>query len=108
MIAAEIVSRTTNDVDAIAVRGEVDGDIIYACPLPEFLKECVRGVAEEERLRPNWLNAATALLMTDLHRFPADFFADLVKRSHGEWLKVSFIGGTGQVCLEMLRGRRPE
>ena len=82
------------------MRGEVDGDIVDAYHLPEFLKECAREVAEEKRLRPNWLNAATALLMIDLRRFPADFLADLVDRSYGDWLRVSFIGRSGQIYLK--------
>ncbi len=100
LLAAEIISRTTHDVDVIAMRGEVDGDIIDAHPLPEFLKECAREVAEEKRLGPNWLNAATALLMIDLRRFPTDFLADLVERSYGDWLRVSFIGRSGQIYLK--------
>jgi hypothetical protein len=100
LLAAEIISRTTHDVDVIAMRGEVDGDIVDAYPLPEFLKECAREVAEEKRLRQGWLNAATALLMIDLRRFPADFLADLVERSYGDWLRVSFIGKSGQIYLK--------
>lgn len=100
LLAAEIISRTTHDVDVIAMRGEVDGDIVDAHPLPEFLKECARAVAEEKRLRKGWLNAATALLMIDLRRFPADFLADLVERSYGDWLRVSFIGRSGQIYLK--------
>lgn len=100
LLAAGIVSRTTHDVDVIAMRGEVDGDIVDAYPLPEFLKECAREVAEEKRLRPNWLNAATALLMIELRRFPTDFLADLVDRSYGDWLRVSFIGRSGQIYLK--------
>ncbi len=100
LLAAEIVSRTTHDVDVIAMRGEVDGDIVDAYPLPDFLKECVRQVAEEKRLRPDWLNAATAMLMIDLRRFPSGFLADLVERSYGDWLRVSFIGRSGQIYLK--------
>lgn len=100
LLAAEIVSRTTHDVDVIAMRGEVDGDILDGHPLPEFLKECVREVAEEKRLRANWLNASTAMLMIDLRRFPGDFLTDLVDRSYGEWLRVSFIGRSGQIYLK--------
>ena len=79
---------------------EIDGDIVDAHPLPEFLKECVREVAGEKRLRPNWLNAATGLLMIDLRRFPDDFLADLIERHYGEWLRVSFIGRAGQIYLK--------
>ncbi len=100
LLAAEIVSRTTHDVDVIAMRSEIDGDIVDAHPLPEFLKECVREVAGEKRLRPNWLNAATGLLMIDLRRFPDDFLADLIERHYGEWLRVSFIGRAGQIYLK--------
>ena len=100
LLAAEIVSRTTYDVDVIAMRGEVDGDILDAHPLPEFLKECVREVAEEKCLRANWLNASTAMLMMNLRRFPADFLTDLVDRSYGDWLRVSFIGRAGQIYLK--------
>jgi hypothetical protein len=101
LLAAEITSRTTRDVDVIAFRGEIDDDILDAYPLPEFLKECAGEVAREERLQPGWLNASTALLMIDLRRFPADFLSNLTERNYGEWLRVSFIGRAGLIYLKL-------
>jgi hypothetical protein len=40
------------------------------------------------------------MLMIDLRRFPADFLTDLVDRSYGDWLRVSFIGRAGQIYLK--------
>lgn len=100
LLAAGIISRTTHDVDVLAMRGEVDGEIIGAYPLPEFLKEAARQVAAEKGLEEGWLNATTALLMIDLRRFPGDFLSDLRSRTYGEYLSVSFIGRAGQIYLK--------
>ena len=99
--AAEIIARSTNDVDVIAMRGEIDGEIIGAYSLPEFLKEEAGRVAEEMGLYPKWLNASTAFLMIDLNRFPGDFMSETVERNFGEFLRVTFIGRAGQIYLKM-------
>ncbi len=70
LLAAEIVSRTTHDVDVIADARGVDGDIIDAYPLLEFLKECVREVAEEKRPAPELAQCRAGHADVDLRRFP--------------------------------------
>lgn len=67
--AAGIVSRVTRDVDVLAERGEVDGDLTAAWPLPEELKQAVAEVAVELKLPVDWLNASTSMLIGRLEEF---------------------------------------
>lgn len=100
LLAAGLVTRVTNDVDVIARRGEVDGEVFAAHPLPAQVKEAVADVARELDLRPNWLNAATGALMIDLARFPPDFLADTVEKEYGPNFKITYIGRPGQLYLK--------
>jgi len=54
--AATIVGRTTKDVDVLARRGEVDGEISMAYPLPAHVVEAAAQVARELGLANNWFN----------------------------------------------------
>ncbi|HVM50886.1 MAG TPA: hypothetical protein VMU04_22855 [Candidatus Acidoferrum sp.] len=55
LIAAGIVSRTTKDVDIVALR-TADGTLVAPVPLPEFLVAAAGVVARDLGLEPNWLN----------------------------------------------------
>lgn len=99
--ATALVSRVTKDVDVLASRGQVDGEISSAWPLPEALKEAVADVAAELGLPANWLNASTSLLIGPLHELPPRVWSDLQDRSYGPSLRISFIGRAGQIPLKL-------
>jgi hypothetical protein len=99
--AAALVSRVTKDVDVLATRGEVGGEITSAWPLPDTLKEAAAEIAAELGLPTNWLNASTSLLIGPLDELPVEVWTDLHERSYGFRLRISFIGRAGQIPLKM-------
>lgn len=99
--AMGIVARVTKDVDVLARRGEVDGDLIPAWPLPDEVKEAVAEVATELRLPSNWLNASTSMLMMPLEELPAELWAEIQEQAFGRCLRIGFVGRVGQIHLKM-------
>jgi hypothetical protein len=99
--AAAVVSRVTKDVDVMATRAEVDGEISPAWPLPDALKEAAAEVAAELGLPAHWLNASTSLLIGPLDELPVEVWSDHHERSYGSRLRISFIGRAGQIPLKI-------
>lgn len=99
--AAGIVGRTTKDVDVLARRGEVDGEITMAYPLPVHVVEAAAKVARELRLPDNWLNAATSLLTVPLEQLPPELWSGLEEREYGRSLRLGYVGRVGLIYLKM-------
>lgn len=99
--ALGVVSRSTRDVDVLALRGEVDGEIGAAWPLPDALKEAVAEVAVELNLPPDWLNAAASLLIGPLEELPPEVWSDLREEAYGMRLRISYVGRAGQILLKL-------
>lgn len=100
--ALKIVSRTTRDVDVLAFRGEVDGEINMAWPLCDDLKAAVADVATELKMaKKDWLNASTSFLIGSLEELPSSMWKDLVVKTYGSRLTISFIGRIGLVFLKL-------
>lgn len=98
----KIVSRTTRDVDVLAFRGDVDGEINMAWPLCDELKAAVADVATELKMaKKDWLNAYTSFLIGALEELPASIWKDLKVKTYGARLTISFIGRTGLVFLKL-------
>lgn len=98
--AAAIVSRVTRDVDVLAQRGEIDGELSSAYPMSESLKQAVAEVATELNLPANWLNASTSMLIGDLESLPAEVWQDLHEKAYGPRLRISYIGRAGLIVLK--------
>jgi hypothetical protein len=99
--AGLVVSRVTKDVDVLATRGVVDGEISAAWPLLESLKTAVFDVAVELGLPANWLNASTSLLIGPLEDLPSEVWRNLQEKSYGSCLRISYVGRTGQIPLKL-------
>ena len=99
--AAAIVGRTTKDVDVLARRGEVDGEISMAFPLPAHVVQAAAQVALELHLPNNWFNAATSLLTVPLEQLPVEVWSDLEEREYGRSLRLGYVGREGLIYLKM-------
>lgn len=100
--ALKIVSRTTRDVDVLAFRGDVDGEINMAWPLCAELKAAVADVATELRMtKKDWLNASTSFLIGALEELPSSIWKDLMVKTYGSRLTISFIGRVGLIFLKL-------
>lgn len=101
LLAAGVISRSTKDVDVLALRGEVDGEIGAAWPLPDALKEAVAEVAVEMGLPTDWVNASTSLLIGPLEGLPPEVWSDLWEEAYGTRLRISYVGRAGQILLKL-------
>ena len=99
LLAQEIISRSTEDVDILAVR-DWEGGVDRAFPMPEALKVAAAEVADELHLGGNWLNSAASLHFPDLHLLPASFWQELETRDYGNYLKISFVTRSGHIQLK--------
>lgn len=59
LIATELVSRTTEDVDVVAIR-RTDGSLASAIPLPPRLEAAISVVADVLGLDPRWMNGQSS------------------------------------------------
>lgn len=100
LLAQEIISRSTEDVDILAMR-DWDGGVNRAYPMPDALKVAAAEVAEELHLGGNWLNSAASFHFPDLHLLPASFWQELETRDYGNYLKISFVARPGQIQLKL-------
>lgn len=100
LLAQEIISRSTEDVDILAMR-DWEGGVDVAFPMPQTLTEAAAAVADELKLGGNWLNSAASMHFPDLHLLPASFWQDLDTRDYGDYLKISFVTRAGQIQLKM-------
>ena len=82
LLAQEIISRATEDVDILATRNW-EGGVDSAVPLPDALKEAAAQVADELCLGGNWLNSAASMHFPDLNLLPRSFWKELETRDYG-------------------------
>lgn len=110
LIATGVITRGTHDLDILATRSEVDGEIFRSWPLPDYFQEAILEVAEALELSPNWANAMTSLLMVDLTALPPQVWSSIETQEFGSSLTVDFIGRDGQIYLKAWAafGRREE
>lgn len=99
LLAQEIITRSTGDVDVLALR-DWEGGVDRAIPLPPALKAAAADVADELQLGGNWLSSAVSLHFPDLRMLPGSFWQDLETREYGPYLKISFVTRSGQIQLK--------
>lgn len=108
LLASGVISRSTSDLDVMAQRGLVDGEIIDARPLPASLVTAAAKVATEMKLPENWINADFALLALPFDDYPRDFLTDLMDRSYGTHLSISYLGRSGLIYLKFHAATDPQ
>jgi hypothetical protein len=97
LLALELVSRATRDVDIVAM---VDGhELVSAQPLPAALVDAAHTVARDFGLSDDWLNPGpTSLLDLGL---PEGFEERAPRRDFGPGLEVLFASRVDQISLKL-------
>lgn len=96
LIASQLVNRTTQDVDVVALMHT--GDLISAEPMPSYLEASVARVAAIQNLPPDWLNNGPASQFN--MGLPPGFVSRLHKVIIGEKLTVYYISRTDQIYFK--------
>ncbi|TVR12293.1 MAG: hypothetical protein EA401_09410 [Planctomycetota bacterium] len=94
LLLSGLITRPTEDLDVVARL--LEGGLVPAQPLPDFLLDAITEVGEALDLEPNWLNAGPAGMVT--FQLPAGIedrwstrtFATLTVRLASRWDLVHF------------------
>ena len=97
LITTKLVSRTTKDVDVVALKG--NSGLFDPDPMPANLIDAALIVARTLNLPEDWLNTGPA----DLFRMglPEGFESRLILKSFGTHLIVHFIGRLDQIHFKL-------
>ena len=102
LIALNLVSRSTNDVDVVAMVSE-NGELFSPVPFPEILADAVDEVATLLKLQADWLNYGPSSNAGGL--FQSGLPDGLLHRAHqseyGAHLQVFFIDRRDQVFFKV-------
>lgn len=97
LITTKLVSRTTKDVDVVALKG--NSGLFDPDPMPANLIDAALIVAKTLNLPEDWLNTGPA----DLFRMglPEGFESRLILKNFGTHLTVHFIGRLDQIHFKL-------
>ncbi len=97
LIALGLVSRTTKDIDVVALR--VGTELVAARPFPDPLDAARARVARDFEVSEGWLNPGP----TDLLRWglPRGFEDRLISRGFGQHLTVHFASRIDQIHFKL-------
>jgi len=98
LLALGLVSRSTQDVDVVALTGSAGLD--EALPLPEPLADARARVARDFDLPEDWLNSEAAADMLRLG-LPEGFTERLISREYGSSLTVRYASRLDQIHFKL-------
>ena len=97
LLALELVSRATQDVDVVAIVEA--GQLLTAEPLPDALLDAAHTVARDFGLQSDWLNPGPTTLL-DLG-LPEGFHERAERRTYGGGLDVLFASRLDQIHFKL-------
>jgi hypothetical protein len=97
LLALGLVTRTTRDVDVLAILD--DGELVSAEPLPPSLLDAAQVVARDFAVPADWLNAGPASLLD--FGLPEGFLQRAQHRQYGEALTVLFASRIDQIHFKL-------
>jgi hypothetical protein len=97
LLALELISRATRDVDVLAIVEA--GQLLTAEPLPDALRDAAQTVARDFGLQSDWLNPGPTTLL-DLG-LPEDFHERAELRTYGSGLDVLFASRFDQIHFKL-------
>lgn len=102
LIAANLVSRTTKDVDIVALMDD-DGALLDPDPLPQSLVDAAGVVAVDLGMPKDWLNIGPSFGEGGLFRLglPEGLTKRLTWKIFGDHLSVGFIGRIDQIYFKL-------
>ena len=100
---SNLVNRTTEDVDILALMESDGGFLISPAPLPTMLLDAAKLVAEELNLPPHWLNNGPSQNEGGLFQMglPSGTRERLDTMAFGKHLKVSIVSRRDQVFFKL-------
>ena len=102
LIALHLVSRTTTDVDILAIVDSRD-NLISPAPMPAYLSKAADEVALLSGLPLNWLNNGPSSDLGGLFQegLPEGILKRAQKKQYGSHLDLFFIGRIDQIFLKV-------
>lgn len=102
LIAANLIRRTTTDVDILALMDD-DGTLLDPAPLPESLVDAAGEVAVDLGLPENWLNNGPSSGDGGLFRMglPEGLIKRLTWKNFGDNLSVGYIARIDQIHFKL-------
>lgn len=102
LIASNLISRTTKDVDIVALIDDND-HLVEPVPLPLELLKAAKQVANTLDLPENWINNGPSSGAGGIFQMglPEGFAERLTKVHYGTKLTVFFIGRTDQIYFKL-------
>jgi len=103
LIAIGLLSRTTRDVDVVALLDVKSQTLVAPVPLPDYLVKAAKEVAEVLNLPKSWLNNGPSRDEGGLFQMglPVGFQERLHRREYGSHLTVSFIDRIDQIHFKL-------
>lgn len=102
LIAARLITRTTQDVDVVALMDE-QGQLMDPHPLPPILLEAASEVGQVLGLNEDWLNDDPSRGEGGLFQMglPEGFASRLSRKDYGRCLSVYFAGRKDQIHFKL-------
>ena len=103
MLARELISRPTQDVDIVAFLDET-GNLVAPAPFPDVLANAATSVAKTLELPLDWLNNAASRDDAGLFQrgLPDGLQSLLIRRDYGDHVHAYFISRFDQIHFKLL------